>query len=195
MLDLEPAAQQMARLLDNLRDDQLAGQTPCPDYTLGTLVDHVDGLSKAFAEAATKDLTTLTGQAPSPDASRLDDTWRARVPAQLSALAEAWRDPAAWEGMTRAGGVDLPGAAAGQVALNELVIHGWDIARASGQDFACDPAALDSSMEFVSAMSAPGVSREGLFGPVVDVPPDAPLLDRMIGLSGRDPGWRPDQAR
>ncbi|MGH3386524.1 MAG: TIGR03086 family metal-binding protein [Nocardioidaceae bacterium] len=195
MLDLEPAAQQLARLLDNLRDDQLAGPTPCPDYTLGTLVDHVDGLSRAFTEAATKDLTAMAGQAPAPDGSRLDDTWRARVPTQLSALAEAWRDPAAWEGMTRAGGVDLPGAAAGQVALDELVIHGWDIARASGQDFTCDPAALDATMEFVSAMSAPGVSREGLFGPVVDVPPDAPLLDRMIGLSGRDPGWRPDQAR
>ncbi len=38
-------------------------------------------------------------------------------------------------------------------------------------------------------MSTEGGGREGLFGPVVDVPADAPLLDRVIGLSGRDPSW------
>lgn len=36
--------------------------------------------------------------------------------------------------------------------------------------------------------SGPG---EGVFGPVVPVLDDAPLLDRVIGLSGRDPGWKP----
>jgi hypothetical protein len=33
--------------------------------------------------------------------------------------------------------------------------------------------------------------RDGLFGPVVEVPDDAPLLDRVIGLTGRDPAWSP----
>ncbi len=47
-------------------------------------------------------------------------------------------------------------------------------------------------MEFVSEMSGPedGAGREGLFGPVVEVPPDAPPLDRLVGLSGRSPSWR-----
>ena len=83
----------------------------------------------------------------------------------------------------------LPAAMAGKIALNELVIHGWDVARASQQPFACDPRALHTFMEFVSMMSTEGGGREGLFGPVVDVPADAPLLDRVIGLSGRNPSW------
>ena len=48
-------------------------------------------------------------------------------------MAEAWQDPAAWEGMTAAGGVDLRGEVAGVVALDELVIHGWDLAKAIGR--------------------------------------------------------------
>lgn len=94
--------------------------------------------------------------------------------------------------MTQAGGIDLPSGIAGKIALNELVIHGWDVASASGQPFDCDPRALESSMEFVSMMSIPEeeAGRAGLFGPVVDVPADVPLLDRVIALSGRDPSWR-----
>jgi len=36
----------------------------------------------------------------------------------------------------------------------------------------------------------PQSERDGMFGPVIDVPNDAPLLDRVLGLSGRNPAWR-----
>jgi uncharacterized protein (TIGR03086 family) len=194
MVDLGPVARQMAVLLEGVTTDQLKAPTPCEHYTLAELIDHVSGLSQAFAAAADKDLGPTTSQAPSANADHLGADWRTRIPKQLDAMAEAWRRPEAWEGMTRAGGVDLPGEMAGKVAVNELVIHGWDIARASGQPYECDSAALDASMEFVSLMSTPGeeAGREGLFGPVVHVPADAPLLHRLIGLSGRDPAWRAD---
>jgi uncharacterized protein (TIGR03086 family) len=82
---------------------------------------------------------------------------------------------------------------AGLVALDELVIHGWDVARASGQTYDCDPQVLEAVHGFVAQFSGPGqeAERSGLFGPVVDVPGDAPLLDRVIGLTGRDPAWSP----
>ena len=190
-IDLGPAARQTAKLLAAVGDEQLSAPTPCVEYSLGDLIDHVGGLSQAFTAAAAKDLGTETSQGPSADATRLGAAWRTRIPGQVFALAEAWRNPDAWEGMTRAGGIDLPGGVAGRVALNELVLHGWDVARASGQPFDCDPDALDASMEFVSAMSTPEeeAGREGLFGPPVEVPADASPLDHVIGLSGRDPAW------
>lgn len=190
MLDLHPAAQRMATLLENVSDDQLGATTPCPDYTLGDLVDHVGGLALAFTLAATKNLGSITSQAPSPDASHLGHDWRTRFSKRLDELADAWSDPDAWTGMTRAGGVDLPGDVAGQVALNELVVHGWDVARASGQDYECEQAELEACLQFLSASQAEG-SESSPFGPAVDVPADAPLLDRVIGLSGRSPSWQP----
>jgi uncharacterized protein (TIGR03086 family) len=193
MLDLEPAGRRMAGLVANVPDSLLTGPTPCPAYTLGDLVDHVGGLTLAFTAAATTAGGEIGSERPSPDASRLGGDWRTRIPADLQVLAQAWRDPAAWEGMTKAGGVELPGEIAGLVALDELVIHGWDVARASGQPYECDTASLEAVHGFVAQFSGPGqeAAREGLFGAVIDVPDDAPLLDRVIGLAGRDPNWSP----
>jgi uncharacterized protein (TIGR03086 family) len=183
----------MADLVSGVPDELLDGPTPCPAYTLGDLLDHVGGLALAFTAAATKATGETGSQAPSGDASRLGNDWRTRIPRDLAALAEAWRDPAAWSGMTRAGGVDLPGEVAGVIALDEVVVHGWDVARASGQPFDCDPQSLEAVHGFVAQFSGPGQeeARAGLFGPVVEVPDDAPLLDRVIGLTGRDPAWSP----
>jgi uncharacterized protein (TIGR03086 family) len=194
-VDLEPAARRMADLVRGVPDDLLDAPTPNPGYPLGDLLDHIGGLTLAFTAAAKKDLGDMTSQAPSADASRLADDWRDRIPRDLSALAEAWRDPAAWGGMTQAGGVELPGEVAGLVVLDELVVHGWDVARASGQPYDADPRLLEAVHDFVAPFSEPGqeAARQGLFGPVVEVPEEAPLLDRVIGLTGRDPAWSPNR--
>ncbi|MEU4211049.1 TIGR03086 family metal-binding protein [Streptomyces sp. NPDC026206] len=192
--DLGPAAGRMARLLDEVPDDRLTAPTPCERYTLGDLIEHVGGLSLAFTAAAAKAAPAPgSAQGPSGDAARLGADWRTRIPGQLTALAEAWRDPAAWEGMTEVGGVELPAGVTARVALNELIVHGWDIARAVGQSFTGDEEELRACMEFVSrfAPAEPGrrPAPEGLFAPAVDVPADAPLLDRVVALTGRDPAW------
>ena len=188
-----PAAERLADLVRGIPEDALDAPTPCPDYTVGDLVDHIGGAARAFTGAAAKDMGEVTGTAPSGDASRLADDWRTRIPPDLIGLADAWRDPAAWTGMTRAGNVELPGEVAGLVALDEMVIHGWDLARGIGQVYECDVPSLEAVHGFVSQFSGPGreAAREGLFGPVVEVPDDAPLLDRVVGLAGRDPHWSP----
>jgi uncharacterized protein (TIGR03086 family) len=192
-VDLEPAARQMADLIAAVPDEQMDGPTPCPDYTLGDLVEHVAGLTLAFTGAARKDTGGVAVQEASGDASRLDPDWRTKIPRDLTVLSGAWRDPDAWTGMTKAGGVDLPGEVAGMVALDELVVHAWDVARASGQPYDPDESSLEAVHGFVAEFAGPGQEalRDGIFGPVVEVPEDAPLLDRVVGLTGRDPEWSP----
>src|SRR5262249_17737316 len=111
-------------------------------------------------------------------------------------LVDAWRDPAAWEGMSEAAGLPMPAEAVGLIVLDELVLHGWDLARATGQPFQCDPASTAAVLEFtrISALPEQAAGRGGLFGPVVAVPEDAPAFDRALGLAGRDPAWRPPTA-
>ena len=191
-LDLRPAADQMARLLKGIQDDALDAPTPCPELRLGDLIDHIGAFAKVFAASATKDIGELTASPPAPQAANLPAGWRAVMAEDLAALADAWDSPAAWEGMTQAGGLDLPAAVAGGVALDELVVHGWDIARSSGQPFECDDSSL-REIEATVRQFRGGNEGEipGLFGPVVPVPDDAPLLNRVLGLTGRDPAWSP----
>jgi uncharacterized protein (TIGR03086 family) len=190
-LDLGPQARIVARLAAGVADGRLADRTPCPAYTVRDLLGHLTGLAVAFRDAARKDLGPVTDTAPDTAVPGLGPGWREELTRVLDDLAAAWRDPAAWTGMTRAGGVDLPGEVAGVVAVDELVIHGWDLARATGQAYEPDPAALRASHAFLRAAAEEQDRGGGIFGPVVPVPDDTPLLDRAVGLSGRDPGWTP----
>src|ERR1700689_4364841 len=113
VLGLGPAAEGMSALIAAVPDEMLGRPTPCPAYRLGDLIDHVGGLALAFAAAGAKNRGPLPGSAPSGDAARLSEDWRTRIPRNLSAMAAAWRDPAAWTGMTQAGGGELPGKVAG----------------------------------------------------------------------------------
>ena len=195
MLDLEPATRVLTDLVPGVRDDQLSLPTPCAEAGLGDLLAHVDGFSIAFTAAATKTPSPGGGQRARPDASRLGTDWRTRIPGRLAALAAAWREPAAWTGRTSVGGQDFPGEVTGVIALDEVVVHGWDIAATSGQQFRCEPHLLEAAYGFVHGVVAENPQGvPGLFEPPVPVSPAAPLLDRLIGLTGRDPHWQTHRA-
>lgn len=189
-IDFGPQARLVAGIAQGVGDEQLSGRTPCPEYEVRHLLAHLVGLTGAFRDAGRKDLGAHLDQAPGGSLPDLGPDWRAQLPKLLDELVETWRDPAAYEGMTRAGGIDLPGAVAGAVAMDELVVHGWDLARATGQAYAPDVASLAVAQGLLTPAEGDD-SGNSLFGAVVPVPDDAPLLDRVIGLSGRDPGWTP----
>ena len=187
-LDLGPATRAMTDLVAGVRDDQLGAATPCPAYTVSDLADHIGGLALAFTAAARKE-GVASSAPPSVDGSRLERGWRTRIARDLELLADAWRDPAAYDGTATAGGVEMPGPVAATVALNEVVLHGWDLATATGQEFAVRDEDVATCFTFVEPTTLPenAAMRGGLFGPVVPVPDDAPALDRLLGAAGRRP--------
>jgi len=189
-IDLAPAAERLLTIVDGVRDEHLGGPTPCGSYPVSRLLAHLVGAAGAFRAAAEKDLGPWTDT--SPDAAgwpELEPGWRDLLRERVPALVGAWRSHDAWQGMTRAGGVDLPGAAAGLVALDELVLHGWDLARATGQAYDCDEATARALLGFVSQFDPAGTP--GLFGPALEVGEDAPVFDRVLARAGRDPEWAP----
>jgi uncharacterized protein (TIGR03086 family) len=189
MIDMTTTCARTADVLVAVTDDQLEGLTPCEKLTLGELVAHAGGLGVAFAAAARKDRGGLTDAPPGDGGYLLDDDWRARYPENLAGLAAAWRDPAAWDGMTRVGGVDLPGEVCGMVGLTEVAIHGWDVAMATGQDYHVDDEVAEAVLAHMASFAAAG-PVEGLFGPAVEIGYGATPFEQALALSGRDPRWR-----
>jgi uncharacterized protein (TIGR03086 family) len=186
MIDMTSACLRTAKLIDGVRDDQLDGPTPCEKLSVGEVIAHVGALAVAFAAAARKDFGEFTDTPPGDGGYHLDEDWRTRYPRALAALAQVWQDPSAWEGMTRVGGIDMPGEIAGPVALGEVVIHGWDIARSTGQRYEVDDDVAQAVFAHVALFAADG-PVDGLFGPAVEIADDAPVIERAVALSGRDP--------
>lgn len=188
MIDLEPATRRLASVLERLTDDELADPTPCPGTSVGDLVDHLSVFAISFTGSARKESPRVV-DVPLPDAANLGPGWRGRVAAELTVLAAAWREPSAWDGITNAGPIEMPAEMAGLVALDELVVHGWDLAVATGQPYTVTDAEAEAAAAFIRGFDVP---RDGaLFGPEVAVAGEAPALDRLLGLAGRDPAWRP----
>jgi uncharacterized protein (TIGR03086 family) len=191
MIELEPASSELAALVHGVRDDQLAFPTPCDGTNLAGLLKHIDEGALACLNGAAKTVPDSASTA----APRLADGWRSRVPERLAAVAKAWRDPTAWSGVTIISGFTFPGEVAGLVVLLELVLHGWDLARATGQQYECDVHLIDAAygaMQATVARNPAGIP--GVFGAPVAVADNAPLLERLVGLSGRNPAWAPSLA-
>lgn len=184
---LGEAAAEMRRIANGVRDDQLDAPTPCAEWSVRELAGHVRGLTAAFIRTARHE---PTGEPP-PVEAKLPDDWREQLGHDLDTLVAAWREPAAWRGEAEAGGITMPSAELATVVLDELVLHGWDLARATGQRFTATDHDVVICTGFAAAMSTPEMleSRDGLYGPIVDTGPDPTRLHALLGLAGRDPGW------
>jgi uncharacterized protein (TIGR03086 family) len=191
-IDFAPATRAVAAVLGGISDEQLTAATPCPDFSVADLLDHLDGLALAFTLAARKAPLPDGGQ-PVVDGSQLSPDWRTEIPAALERLAAAWTNPAAYDGLTMAGPIEMPADIAALVALDEVVVHGWDLARATGQPYDPDEASVLASLGFASSFEVPPEAGPGPFGPPVPVPASASALDRLAGATGRDPGWAPSR--
>ncbi|MFC5180570.1 TIGR03086 family metal-binding protein [Actinomadura harenae] len=193
--DFEPAAHRLTGVLAAIPDDGMDAVTPCEGFSVATLLDHMDGLTAAFARVARKQVGPGASRPPAPSAEHLAADWRTRVPEQLKDLVVAWREPSAWDGMSEAGGVPLPSAVLARVALDELILHGWDLARATGQPYDVPADEAEICLALLAGQPAPSEDGPrppgGAFGPPVPVPDDAPALDRLVARSGRNPAWIP----
>ena len=190
-LDFYPPVRMLRALLLGIDDDELAWPTPCTEWTVATLLDHLMVRTHAFTLAARKRSDASPGPSD-PSAQHLPPHWRSRLPVLLEELATAWRDPYAWTGTTQLGGVTMPATATGVVAMSELITHSWDLAVATGQEYAADPRTLEVLVEFLS--ERPSEGTPGQFGPRVAVDDEATFLDQVLALSGRDTRWRRPRA-
>jgi uncharacterized protein (TIGR03086 family) len=167
--------------------------TPCPDYDLRALVDHLAWGTVLSQRAATRTPLEHDWSVPEPPpflAGQEPPAWAAALAPELDAAADAWADPAAWEGETVMGASPMPASVVGPMMLAEFVLHGWDVARAAGAPYEVPDelgAAVLAAVEPLAAMGRDG----GWYGAEVPVAPDAPAFERALGLTGRDPRWSP----
>ena len=148
MIDLHPAAQRAIDWSPRSTTISSASRLRVLTRAVGDLIDHIGVFAVRFVAAARKEADGHTSPPPPPSVTNLEAGWRERISRDLADLADAWQVPEAWQGTTYAGGIEMPGEIVGLVAIDELVVHGWDIAVATGQPFE-PPAPRDRSGDVV----------------------------------------------
>lgn len=176
----------LAGVIGDVTEAQLHDPTPCTEFDVAQLRHHMLGWLATFAAG----FADPNGQAAAgPDAYEVPVDAAAAVRTAADQLDRAVRAGAA-DRPLRLGGSAMPGDMALSMILWEYQVHGWDLARATGQAWSPPVAATLESLAFAPAMLTDDFQGQGKsFGPRVDVPHDASPLDRLLGVSGRDPRW------
>ncbi|MEU8104343.1 TIGR03086 family metal-binding protein [Nonomuraea muscovyensis] len=168
------ASERTAGLVRAVRREQFGSATPCAKFDVKDLVNHLEWVAELFE--------SLGRGGPSVE----QGPYAGDFPERTERTLAAWSRPEAWEGTSPAMG--LPMTALAHMYLVDMVVHGWDLARATGQEYEPDPEVVSRALHFTEQMAEMGRQR-GAFGPPVAVPDDAPPFDRLLGLIGRDPAW------
>ena len=177
---IRECADAVAATASGIRSEQLGDRTPCEKFTVAELLDHLGETLSSSARAARKEAQ--------PDEPAASGTSPASLAESAHRVAEAWGDPGAYEGTTEFGPGEMPAGFAATITLGELALHGWDLARATGRPFAISEDAAQVALGAVGQF-AEGARANGSFGPPVPVSADAPALQRVLGVSGRNPEW------
>jgi len=184
--NLATAAQATGRLLDRVRDEQWGQPSPCAPWTVRDLVEHLIGSCRRLAG--------IVSQAPlSPDqlaalrdsdqpAGQLSQPFRTAA----AALLAGFDDPAVLAREFTVPIGTVPGAVVLHLATTEMLVHGWDLARATGQPAALPDDIAEVELEFSRRQMPPEGPRRGkAFGPAQPVTQDAPAIDRLAAYLGR----------
>ncbi|MDQ8708181.1 TIGR03086 family metal-binding protein [Streptomyces sp. LHD-70] len=182
---LDTAGVQAVAVVRGIEDGQLGQRTPCSEYDVRALVNHLAQVVVQFQALAAKRDSEF---GETPDMVGRGADWRERFAEETRRLVEAWGEPGADEGTT--GAMKFPARTVGHMVLGDLAVHAWDLARATGQAYAIEPVVL-TELAFEYEGLAPTARQAGVLGEPVAVPAHAPEQDRLLGALGRDPRWRP----
>jgi uncharacterized protein (TIGR03086 family) len=161
-------------------------RTPCHDLDAAALVNHLVGWLRRFEAALAERPTT---EDPATYTAGADPA--AEFAAAARGVIEAWRSGDR-NGSVVLTGDPLPRIFLYRMMLGEFLVHGWDLARATGQPAPFTDEQAAAALDGLRGMLQPQYRGEGkTFGPEVAVGPDASTLDRLVAFAGRDPEWTP----
>lgn len=170
----------LSDLVDHIEPAQLDDPTPCTDFTVRGVLDHMLVLGGAFAylfrgeEPPEIPPSARDGRVPAPEFRKTMD-----------ALLDAVRSPGAMERTVSSPVGDMPGETFARLVAFDGLVHGWDLATATGQDYRPDPEVVAAVDEFARAAITDDLRDGDRFKDATQAPADAGRLEQLIAFSGR----------
>jgi uncharacterized protein (TIGR03086 family) len=164
----------LAAVVGGIRVDQLDNPTPCANFTVGGVLEHMIGGATTFAAG-------FRGVEPGqPDRTDVLATFGPT----LTELAAAMHSPGALDRTIQAPVGDVPGATFARFVVLDGLVHGWDLATATGQSYE-PPEALVAESEAFARQAVEPLRDGDTFAPAVEPPPEATPIQRLAAFTGR----------
>lgn len=167
-------------LAEGIRPEQLGDPTPCSDFTVQDILDHILVLGGSFAHqyrgepVPPIDPSPRNGQVP---AARVRDT--------LTGLLDAIRSPGALDRTISAPVGEVPGETFARLLAFDGLIHGWDLATATGQPYEVPEAVVADVDDFVRVALTDDLRDGDTFKDATTAPEEASRLEQLVAFSGR----------
>ena len=184
---LTQAIDAMRARVANVQPDQWNAPTPCTEWTAKDVVNHVVMGSSVIAGLfAGKKWEEAFGGS---QGDQVGDDPLSAFDAAAGPAREAVAQPGAMERMVNFARGDMPGAGFAAMMFSDILIHTWDLAKATGQDAALPAELVDAC--YATMLPRKGQMPAPAFAPEVDVAEDADAQTKLLGMLGRDAGWTP----
>jgi len=183
----EQSVSSTGRILKGVRPGDLTAPTPCSEWDVRALLNHVIGtlwLSTALFTGQEPRYPMAPGGLPGTDLAG-DDPAEAYDEAAAAALAAAGTG----DTLTRMHATplgEMPGPVLSGFTTLDVLVHGWDLAKATGQPAGLDTGIAQHVLDFAH-QALPEESRGGRIAPPLPVPGSAPVTDQLAGFLGRQP--------
>jgi uncharacterized protein (TIGR03086 family) len=183
--DLDAAFARAAALIAAVPADRYDAPTPCPEMDVRALMNHMVAGNLMFAKTARgEDLdVSVFGE------DHLGDDAAAAYRASAATALDAWQRPGVMDETLGFGG--MPGQVVVRLHVTEELVHGWDLARSTGQDATIDAAAGERALAAMQQVPTQMLRSGAGFGAEVPVADDAPAGARLVAFLGRDPAAVP----
>lgn len=182
-----------SELYGDLYLGRLDDASPCPGWNVAHVINHLVGTISLFTSVNHDDGYAEEMAEFASDRPYIGDDPREMFREVAEENLKSWRVPDALDAICRypRGGfpdIEVPGQSAALINLEEVVVHAWDVATATGSYPDFDPELVSAVYEFcTSTLTLDRYRSKRFFGRKVAVPESAPLLDRLVGHLGRHP--------
>jgi uncharacterized protein (TIGR03086 family) len=166
------------RIVAGIKPDQLNAPTPCEDYDVSGMLNHLIGGNYWVAPLVEGKTIDEVGDA-------LNRNFTAdEYPASAESADSAFSSPGAMQKPVAVSYGPVPAEVYAGHRFIDVLVHGWDLAKATGQDTGLDPELIDACFEVVKPQMDL-LKGSGMFGTRVDVPAEADSQTKLLAMLGR----------
>lgn len=181
---LERTTEMTGRIIGGVKPEQFSAPTPCSEWDVRGVLNHVIGGNFFFAKVAAGEQV----QVPAEPRDLVGDDPASAYNEGAKLALEAWRAPGVAEKIVHMPVGDMPGAFGTGLHFMDHLVHGWDIARATGQEDLVDQELAEAAYGLIQGNIGDDLRKPGgPFGPEVAAPEGCSPVERLVAYLGRQP--------